>query len=233
MREPVTSVLVIEDDEDVRELVRVLLARNGYRVIEAASGRQALRTFHDGRPDLIILDVGLPDLDGWQVLERIRDMSDTPVLMLTARSTEGDKVRGLQAGADDYLTKPFGRAELMARLEAMRRRTPQQGSGEEVFDDGSLRVDMAHREVEVDGDAVVLTPIEYRLLVALVQSAGQLLTSDRLLQEAWNDPYGGSAERIKYAMLRLRRKLGWGDPRTSPIESVRGFGYRYRSPQGG
>jgi DNA-binding response OmpR family regulator len=227
-RDGLTSVLAIEDDADIRQLLRDLLDREGYVVTEAASGRDGLREFHQARPDLVILDVGLPDLDGWQVLERIRDMSDAPVLVLTARSSERDKVRGLNAGADDYLTKPFSRVELLARLQAIRRRQVANAAPRAVFDDGRIRVDFAHQEVTLGGDPVVLTPTEYRLLSALVRHAGQILSADQLIELAWDDPSGLAPARVKYAVLRLRRKLDWDDQEDSPLETVRGFGYRYR-----
>jgi DNA-binding response OmpR family regulator len=222
------SVLAIEDDADIRQLLRVLLSREGYTVAEASSGRDGLRAFHEYRPDVVILDVGLPDLDGWQVLERIRDMSDSPILVLTARSSEQDKVRGLNGGADDYLTKPFSRVELLARLQAIRRRHLAGGPGTPVFDDSRLRVDFTRREVSLDGETMTLTPIEYRLLAALVRHAGQVLSPDQLITLAWDDPSGLASDRVKYAVLRLRRKLGWSESEDSPLETVRGFGYRYR-----
>jgi DNA-binding response OmpR family regulator len=175
MRDGHISVLVIEDEADIRQLLRTLLEREGYTVAEALEGRDGVRQFHQSHPDIVILDVGLPDLDGWQVLERIRDMSDVPVLMLTALGTERDKVRGLNSGADDYLTKPFSRVELLARHQ------------------------------------------------------GQVLSSDQLIELAWDDPSGLAPSRVKYAVLRLRRKLGWEEADEGPIETVRGFGYRYRS----
>ncbi len=228
MREGGTSVLAIEDDADIRQLLRALLGREGYAVSEASSGREGLRAFHQARPDIVILDVGLPDLDGWQVLERIRDMSDAPVLVLTARSSERDKVRGLNGGADDYLTKPFSRVELLARLQAIRRRQASLANERTVFDDGVLRLDFTRQEVLVDGEAVALTPTEYRLLAALVRHAGQVLSADQLIELAWDDPSGLAPARVKYAVLRLRRKLGWDGPGRTPLETVRGFGYRYR-----
>ncbi|MGP8058492.1 MAG: response regulator transcription factor [Acidimicrobiales bacterium] len=228
MRDGVTSVLAIEDDADIRQLLRALLDREGYTVTEAATGRDGLRAFHQARPDLVILDVGLPDLDGWQVLERIRDMSDAPVLVLTARSSERDKVRGLNAGADDYLTKPFSRVELLARLQAIRRRQVANATPRAVFDDGRIRLDFAHQQVTMGGGQIVLTPTEYRLLSALVRHAGQILSADQLIELAWDDPSGLAPARVKYAVLRLRRKLDWDDPDESPLETVRGFGYRYR-----
>lgn len=223
-----TSVLAIEDDADIRQLLRVLLSREGYTVTEAASGRDGLRAFHEFRPDVVILDVGLPDLDGWQVLERIRDMSDSPVLVLTARSSERDKVRGLNGGADDYLTKPFSRIELLARLQAIRRRHGTTVDTRTVFDDGWLRMDFVARQVSLNGRPVALTPIEYRLLAALVRHAGQVLSPDQLIALAWDDPSGLAPDRVKYAVLRLRRKLGWSEADDAPLETVRGFGYRYR-----
>jgi DNA-binding response OmpR family regulator len=223
-----TSVLAIEDDSDIRQLLRALLGREGYSVTEAATGRDGLRAFHESRPDLVILDVGLPDLDGWQVLERIRDMSDAPVLVLTARSAERDKVRGLNAGADDYLTKPFSRVELLARLQAIRRRQAAAPEATSGFHDGRLRVEYVQQQVTLGGRSVALTPTEYRLLVALVRHAGQVLSPDQLIELAWDDPSGLAPARVKYAVLRLRRKLGWDDTEDSPLETVRGFGYRYR-----
>ena len=153
MRDGHISVLVIEDEADIRQLLRTLLEREGFAVSEATEGRDGVRQFHQSHPDIVILDVGLPDLDGWQVLERIRDMSDVPVLMLTALGTERDKVRGLNAGADDYLTKPFSRVELLARLQAISRRQVSRSDPVTAFDDGTLHVDFAHQEVTIDGNA--------------------------------------------------------------------------------
>ncbi len=229
MRDGHISVLVIEDEADIRQLLRTLLERADYTVSEAIEGRDGVRQFHQVHPDIVILDVGLPDLDGWQVLERIRDMSDTtPVLMLTALGTERDKVRGLNAGADDYMTKPFGKAELLARLDAIGRRLVTSKDPVTTFDDGTLHVDFAEREVHVDGQQVVLTPTEYRLLTTLVRHQGQVLSSDQLIGLAWDDPSGLAPSRVKYAVLRLRRKLGWDEGDDSALETVRGFGYRYR-----
>jgi DNA-binding response OmpR family regulator len=225
IHDAVTSVLVIEDDADLRHLLRVLLLREGYRVTEASAGREGLRQFHRTRPDLVVLDVGLPDLDGWQVLERLRDLSDTPVLMLSARSAEGDKVRGLNGGADDYLTKPFSPAELSARLLAIRRRTATVAGGT-VYDDGRVRLDLSLSQLTVHGELVTLTPTEFRLLSALVEHAGQVLSAEQLADLAWTAAAG--RDPVKYAVLRLRRKLGSDEDGLSPIETVRGFGYRYR-----
>lgn len=224
------SVLLVEDEDDIRSLVCTVLSKAGYEVIEAADGREGLRALHQGNPDVVVLDVGLPDLDGWQALERIRDMSDVPVMMLTARATESDKVRGLQGGADDYLTKPFGRAELLARLQALTRRNRRSPQKRTAYTDGALEIDFQHHRVVLEGSEVKLTPMEFRLLKVLVQHASQVLSLEQLVSQAWDDPTGIGAGRVKFTVLRLRRKLGWEDPDTSPIESVRGFGYRYRPP---
>jgi DNA-binding response OmpR family regulator len=221
------KVLIVEDDADIGQLLTSMLGREGYSVTLATTGRDGIRAFHESRPQLVILDVGLPDLDGWQVLERIRDMSDTPILVLTARSSERDKVRGLNAGADDYLTKPFSRIELLARLQAIRRRQTTATPTRTTFDDGRIRVDFTRQEVVVDNELVVLTPIEFRLLSALVRHVGQILSADQLVEFAWQDPTGLAPARVKYAVLRLRRKLSWDFSEDSPIETVRGFGYRY------
>jgi DNA-binding response OmpR family regulator len=229
VREGHISVLVIEDEADIRQLLRTLLEREGFDVTEASEGRDGVRLFHQKHPDIVILDVGLPDLDGWAVLERIRDMSDVPVLMLTAMSAERDKVRGLNAGADDYLTKPFSRVELLARLQAISRRQVRSIEPVTTFEDGQVHVDFAHQTVTIDGEPIVLTPTEYRLLATLVRHQGQVLSSDQLIELAWDDPSGLAPSRVKYAVLRLRRKLGWGEQDEGPIETVRGFGYRYKA----
>ena len=224
-------MLVIEDDRDIALGIRTVLIRNGFDVGCLPDGRQGLRAFHAARPDLVVLDIGLPTLDGWEVLERIRDLSDVPVLILTAHANEADKVRGLESGADDYLTKPFGNRELAARVEALLRRPRADRPPPEVYDDGSLLVKLDSREVSVDGAPVALTPIEYRLLAALVRNAGHILTPDQLLDLAWNDPLGIGPERVKFGIMRLRRKLGQPGGSGSAIEAVRGFGYRYVPPQ--
>jgi DNA-binding response OmpR family regulator len=227
-------VLVIEDDPDIALGVQTVLGRNGFEVTTAAEGREGLRIFHSKRPDIVVLDVGLPEMDGWTVLERIRELSAVPVLMLTARGHESDKVRGLRAGADDYLTKPFGNAEFIARLQALLRRSaggePQAAA--DIYDDGSVRVEFAAHEVLVDGVQVELTATEFRLLAALIRHRGQVLSPVKLLELVWSDPFGIGPDRVKYSVMRLRRKLGVSPKGGSPIEAVRGFGYRYRTASG-
>ncbi|MGN6372948.1 MAG: response regulator transcription factor [Solirubrobacteraceae bacterium] len=221
-------VLVVEDDEDVRALVVELLERAGYRVRSAGDGRSGLRLFHELRPDLVVLDVSMPELDGFQTLERIRDLSDAPVLMLTAHNSELERVRGLKAGADDYLGKPFGRQELVARVEALLRRTRPRQELEERYGDDFLEIDFSRRSVTAGGEQVSLTPLEFRLLGALVRHPDQVLSSEQLLEQAWGDAAGRSADQVKLYVSYLRRKLSGASGDAAPIETVRGFGYRYR-----
>jgi DNA-binding response OmpR family regulator len=227
-------VLVIEDDQDISLGIRTVLGRHGLEVDSSSDGKQGLRAFHTARPepfDLVVLDIGLPSMDGWAVLERIRDLSDVPVLILTAHGQEGEKVRGLHGGADDYLTKPFGNRELAARVEALLRRPRAGQPRADVYDDGRLLVRLTAREVSVGGTPVTLTPTEFRLLAALIRHPGQTLTPDQLLKLAWNDPLGVGPDRVKFGVMRLRRKLGQdaGEPGAA-IEAVRGFGYKYVPP---
>jgi DNA-binding response OmpR family regulator len=221
-------VLVVDDDEDIRLLLRELLERAGYAVDAADSGRAGLRLLFANAPSLVILDVTMPDMDGYQTLERIRDLSDVPVLMLTARSQELQKVRGLTAGADDYVAKPFGRQELLARVQALLRRSGGKAEIQQAYEDDFLRIDYAQRLVTVGGRQVHLTPLEFKLLSALVQHANQVLSRDQLLELVWGDPYGISGDQVKLYVGYLRRKLQPEASADTPIETVRGFGYRYR-----
>src|SRR2546430_1363904 len=224
-------VLVIDDDADIRGLVTELLSRAGLDVEGAADGRLGLRSFHQSPPDLVVLDVSMPELDGWQTLERIRDLSDVPVLMLTARGDELERVRGLKAGADDYVVKPFGRQELVARVQALLRRAgPGVGEPQTRYADERVTIDFAQRTVTFDGVDVSLTPLEFKLLAAFVRHPRQVLSRDQLLELVWGDTYGVAADQVKLYVGHLRRKLDPAQPDTVPIETVRGFGYRYRPP---
>jgi len=196
-----SRVLVIDDDDDIRALVVTLLTRAGVTVRHAPNGRDGLREFHAWRPDLVVLDVSMPELDGWNVLDRIRDMSSVPVLMLTARADELERVRGLQAGADDYVVKPFGKQELVARVQALLRRASQSPPQEEQerYADAYLSIDWGQRRVTV----------------------GELV---------WGDAYGVGGDQVKLYIGYLRRKLEPDSSQVVPIETVRGFGYRYTAP---
>src|SRR4249920_449497 len=221
-------VLVVDDDADIRGLLRELLERQGYQVTEAANGRDGLRALYASPPDVVLLDISMPELDGWETLERIRDVSEVPVAMLTARAAELEKVRGLKGGADDYITKPFGRQELLARIEAMLRRGGARGPSQDTYADDLLSVDFAQRRVAVRGNDVQLTPLEFRLLAAFVRHPGQLLSHDQLLELVWGDSFASSRDQVKLYVGYLRRKLKDADESAEPIETVRGFGYRYR-----
>jgi DNA-binding response OmpR family regulator len=220
------SVLVVDDDADVRTLVGELLKRAGYQVSEAPDGRAALRALYDERPDLVLLDVSMPGLDGWGTLERIRELSDVPVVMLSALGAELEKVRALRGGADDYVTKPFGRQELLARVESVLRRAPSR-QVRDTYADGLLEVDFGERRVTAGGQDVELTPLEFRLLSAFVDHPGQLLAHDQLLELAWGGERGTSRDQVKLYVGYLRRKLASAGIAPETIETVRGFGYRY------
>jgi DNA-binding response OmpR family regulator len=227
-----SRILVVDDDEDIRGLVKTLLERGGAEVHVAGNGREGLREFHAWRPDLVVLDVNMPELDGWNVLERIRDMSEVPVIMLTARSDELERVRGLQAGADDYVVKPFGKQELVARVSALLRRasrssTPEEG---ETYADAYLSIDWAQARVTVGDREVQLTPLEFRLLSTFVRHPRQVLSRDQLLELVWGDTFGVGGDQVKLYIGYLRRKLDATAPGAVPIETVRGFGYRYKAP---
>jgi DNA-binding response OmpR family regulator len=220
------QVLVVDDDDDVREMVAKLLVRAGMGTIEAPNGPEGLRKFFAARPDLVVLDVAMPAMDGFEVLERIRDLSDVPVLLLTARGIEMDKVRGLQSGADDYVTKPFGRQELIARVEGLLRRRGKAKPAPEVVSDALVEVDFAQAKASVSGQALSLTPLEFRLLAAFVRNPNQVLSQQQLLEQAWSNSSNASREQVKLYVGYLRRKLREA-AEVEPLETVRGFGYRY------
>jgi DNA-binding response OmpR family regulator len=223
-------ILIADDDADVRGLIAGLLERAGHRVVTATDGREALRLLHARRPKLVVLDVSMPGMDGWQALERIREISDVPVVMLTASGEELDRVRGLRGGADDYVTKPFGRQELLARVEALLRRAGGRAKVTERYGDELVEVDFAQHTVRVRGRELRLTPLEFRLLAAFVGHPGQLLSRDQLLELAWGDPAERAGHEVKIYVGYLRRKLDQAAAAGSAIETVRGFGYRYRPP---
>jgi DNA-binding response OmpR family regulator len=220
------TILVVDDEEDIRLLLSELLTRHGYTVREAATGQEALRQLFARAPALVLLDVAMPELDGWATLARIREVSDVPVIMVTARGEELERVRGLQGGADDYVTKPFGRQELLARVDALLRRTKERAPEvREHYADAFLEVDYPNRAVKVQGRDVKLTPLEFRLLGAFVEHPNQVLSRDQLLELVWGDRSGVLGDQVKIYVGYLRKKLGVGED--GPIQTVRGFGYRY------
>src|SRR3954466_1453601 len=227
------QVLVIDDDETIRAVLRRIVEMAGATVTEATTGEDGLRALYAGRPDVVVLDIGLPGLDGWQVLERIRQLTDLPVVMVSAHDDELEKVRALQAGADDYVTKPFSAPELLARLQVHvrrgRSRTPGHDAPLRPYRDAALAVDFLHAEATAHDVPIPLTPREFRLLAALVGHAGRTLSPEQLLDLAWDDP-AGDPRRVKVYVGYLRAKLAAAGLDPPPVDTVRGFGYRYRPP---
>jgi DNA-binding response OmpR family regulator len=221
------QVLVIDDDRDLCALVCELLSRSGMVTIPAHDGVEGLQKFFSLQPSLVVLDVTMPGMNGFEALDRIRGLSDVPVLMLTAKATEVEKVHGLRSGADDYMTKPFGLEELVARAEALLRRVPGRGrDGSQVLSDSLVTIDFARASVTVDGHGVSLTPLEFKLLGAFVRHPNQTLSPDQLLDLVWGIS-GSSRDQVKVYVGYLRRKLKEAVS-AEPIETVRGFGYRYQ-----
>jgi DNA-binding response OmpR family regulator len=223
---PNSTVLVVEDDPDIRGLVVSLVQRAGMTGLAAADGRAGIRAFFEHRPDLTVLDLGLPELDGWQVLERVREVSDAPVMVLTAAGENPEKIRGLEKGADDYVTKPFDPDVLVARIRALLRRGGRGGEDFEILSDDVVSVDEAKRRVEVSGTEVHLTPTEFRLLVTLMRNRDQVVTQEQLLEDVWGNA-GGDPRQVRLYVSYVRRKLQEAGAE-EPIETVRGFGYRFR-----
>jgi DNA-binding response OmpR family regulator len=226
--EPQISVVLIEDDKEIRRFVRSVLGTSGFQVWEAETAERGLVEAATRQPELVILDLGLPDRDGLDVIRDLRTWTAIPILILSARDEETQKVAALDAGADDYLTKPFGVPELLARMRALLRRATQlQGdTGNALVEFGNLRIDLAHRTVTRGGEAVHLTPIEYRMLTVLLTHAGRVLTHRQLLKEVWGP---GHVERIHYLrvfMAGLRRKLEDEPARPKHLLTVSGVGYR-------
>lgn len=221
-------VILIEDEPEIRRFLRVTLLRHGYRLVEAITGQEGLQAAETRQPDLIILDLGLPDMDGLEIVRRLREWSLVPILVLSARGQEVDKVAALDAGADDYISKPFGLSELLARIRVSLRHAArtERTSEEQTFRAGDLQVDFAHRRVLVKGQNVYLTPIEYRLLTTLARHAGKLLTRNQLLKEVWGRAYTDRAHYLHVYMAQLRRKIEVNPAQPRYILTEPGVGYR-------
>src|SRR5262245_35374363 len=221
-------VLVIEDEPQIRRFLRATLMANGYQLLEAATAQEGLTQAATGQPELVILDLGLPDLDGLEVMRQLREWTAMPIIVLSARGQEAAKVAALDAGADDYLTKPFGVSELLARMRVALRHAARtaQGSGDPVFTVGGLRVDLARRQVYIAEQLVHLTPIEYRLLSTLVRYAGKVITHRQLLQEVWGPGYAHETHYLRVYMGQLRHKLEVDPARPRYLVTEPGVGYR-------
>ena len=223
------KVLVVDDEDAIRRFLRVTLTSQSYTVIEAATGQEALSSVIDRKPDIVILDLGLPDIDGVEVTRLLREWTQIPIIILSVKNAEADKIAALDVGADDYLTKPFGVGELMARLRTALRHTMP--ATEPVFTSGSLTVDLPQRQVTVAGREVQLTPNEYDLLRLLVTHAGKVLTHRFLLREVWGAEYGDELHMLHVNISNLRRKIEPEPARPQFIITEPGVGYRLRINQ--
>lgn len=226
---PGALILLIEDDTQIRRFLRTTLTNSGYRLLEATSGQEGMRLVSTQHPDLIILDLGLPDVDGLDVTEQLRQWTSTPIIVLSARDKEGDKVQALDRGADDYLTKPFGTEELLARLRVSLRHRQQTLYVETpVFSFANVRIDLEHRQVYVAEAEVHLTPIEYKLLTILVRYAGKVVTQKQLLKEIWGPTYEKETHYLRIYMGQLRHKLEADPAQPRWLLTEPGVGYRLK-----
>jgi two-component system KDP operon response regulator KdpE len=228
MSEGGLRVLVIDDERAIRRFLRVSLAANGHTIVEAATGEEGLAAAASARPDLVILDLGLPDMDGVEVTERLREWTKTPILILSVRDDEHSKIAALDAGADDYLTKPFAVGELLARMRVAMRHT-WQPADDPIFRTGDLVVDRARRLVTVAGAEVALTPTEYDILKTMVNSAGKVLTHRQLLRAVWGAGYESDPHVLQVNISNLRRKIEPDPSRPAYVQTEPGVGYRLRA----
>ncbi len=219
-------VLVVDDELQMRRLLRVCLEGNGYRVLEAVSGQEALTLLAQRKPDLLVLDLGLPDIDGVSVLKRLREWTQVPVVVLSVRDREEDKIAALDNGADDYVTKPFATGELLARLRVAQRHAFPLSEGS-VFRSGNLEVDFTARLVKLNGKEIKLTATEYSLLRMLVQNAGRVLTHRQLLREVWGPVYEDQTHYLRVYIAHLRDKLEADPAKPRFISTEPGIGYRF------
>ena len=218
-----TTILVVDDEPNILELAKLYLEQEGYQVEGVSNGNDALLKLSSAKPSLIVLDLMLPDINGFEVCREIRKKSDIPILMLTARKEDVDKIVGLELGADDYLTKPFNPRELVARVKAILRRYKAGLKSGEAIEVGNLRIDLARREVTIDGQPLRLRTKEFDLLASLAQNLGVVLTRDRLLEMVWETDYYGETRTVDIHINHLRDKLSGAN---ASIETVRGIGYK-------
>jgi two-component system, OmpR family, KDP operon response regulator KdpE len=229
-------VLIVEDEPQMRRFIRATLTSHGYRLLEAGTAAEAMTLTRSHNPELLLLDLGLPDGDGVALTRRIREWSRKPILVISARGQEDDKVAALDAGADDYLTKPFGVNELLARMRVALRHAQQTATGTpDVMDFGRIRVDRVRREVTRAGEEVHLTPIEYKLLALLAQNAGKVLTYAHILKEIWGPAYAAQTHYVRVHIAELRKKIEPNPARPRLLVTEPGVGYRLRDrePEGG
>jgi two-component system, OmpR family, KDP operon response regulator KdpE len=225
---PDPSVVLIEDEPQIRRFLRATLTGQGYRLFEATTGETGVIEVGSRQPDVVILDLGLPDMDGLDVIRRLREWTEVPIIVLSARGQERDKVTALDAGADDYISKPFSAGELLARIRVALRHAVggAPDAGDAVFRVGELAVDLVHRQVSIAGTAVHLTPIEYKLLTTLVQHAGKVVTQHHLLREVWGPAHTDQGHYVRVYMAHLRHKLEAEPARPRYLLTEPGVGYR-------
>lgn len=222
------KILVIDDEETTVQLISILLERRGYEVIKAYRAEDGLRKAYRTHPDLVLLDIMMPNMDGWEVCRRLRELSDVPIIFLTARSEIRDVVKGLEMGADDYIVKPYDNDELIARVKAHLRRAPKPSISEElVFDGGNFRINFLNREVWVNNKLVHLTPKEFKLLAVLVRNAGRVISRTELVKEAWGPEYADATDSLKLYVHYLRQKVEPDPDNSTYILTSRGVGYRF------
>jgi len=222
------QVLLVEDEPQMRRFLRVALEGSGYRYLEAGTGQEGLALAVQHRPDVILLDLGLPDMDGLELMTRLRAWSQTPVIVISARGQESDKIGALDVGADDYLTKPFGTGELLARIRVALRHAEPGAAEDPVFRLGRWQVDLARRQVLVAGQEVHLTPLEYGLFTTLIRHAGKVVTQRQLLKEVWGGVAGAQPLYLRVYMAQLRHKLEEDPSRPRYLQTEPGVGYRLR-----
>jgi two-component system KDP operon response regulator KdpE len=230
MTEIPTRILIVEDEPQMLKFLRASLASEGYRTIEAESGKEGLALARTHNPDLVLLDLGLPDMDGIDVTKALREWSNRPILIISARGQEDDKIRALDVGADDYVTKPFGTGELMARIRVALRHSAREGgdTNEPVLEVGGLKLDLDKRQVFVEGREVHLTPNEYKLFAVLMKQAGKVLTHRQLLKDVWGPAYANQTHYLRVYMVQLRHKLESDPARPRYLVTEPGVGYRLR-----
>jgi two-component system KDP operon response regulator KdpE len=222
------ELLLIDDDESLTELLSSFLANQGYTMRVASDGVVGLRMLFAHTPDLVVLDITMPQRDGWETLERIREVSDLPVVMLTARDEESEVLRGFSLGADDYVTKPFSFAQLAARIRAVLARAKQQVSDTENFiRGGELKIDLRTRQLWRGDQQIALTPTEFKLLVTLMRRAGEVVSPEKLVREVWGPQYAGEVSHVRRYIWHLRKKIELDPDNPGYIHNERGFGYRF------
>jgi len=231
MTEEKELILLVEDELQMRRFLRIALESQGYRIVEATTAKEGMLQAASRNPDIVLLDLGLPDMDGLEVTSRLREWTQTPIIVISAREQEQDKVKALDAGADDYLTKPFNANELLARIRVAIRHSIRTRSGhtDPIFAFGSIRVDLSQRQVFLDDKEVHLTPLEYKLLMVLIRHAGRVVTHRQLLTDVWGQAHANEVQYLRVYMTQLRHKLENDPARPQFLMNEPGVGYRLKS----